>query len=447
MRTSLKCCVVALTGATACETVETPDTLDPVALLLHLETEDTTPAAASDAGPRSNSVVLHGNVSWRESPTGLGLDLGQAGWLAVEELGSPGLDSTDWTISLDLRLAESDGSGNRAILQTTSADGTTGRTLLYVSPDCGGALGSLVGTEPVCGTTALSPETWHQVAISYDRTTDHVRLFLDGVLDGEDHVAADAFGAGLLIGVNRSLSTQQLQGSVDEILVLSEAVDQEGLTALLALGAPWPATTCTAPPTEPWLWLEAGTEDLPWSDVRGDADADLDAVCSVDLSTCDDGFASIPAEHLPPLADADFTVSLRARLDAADPTAADLTLVQLPDGRTLLYSDASCGGAVATYLGGAELCGPPLVPGRTAHVALTWSAQDTLTSLYVDGLLVAASPRPLEGGHEGLTLGVGRDLRHQWWDGDMDDFMVWNRVLSPSEVASLAAAGQDLCLP
>ncbi len=447
MRSALPALVVSLVTATACDlTIET-ETLGPVALLLHLEPSDTTPVTATDSGPRSLLTSLQGNLSWRDSPSGLGLDLGSEGWLAIEDLDSPGLENTDWTVILDVMLADTDTTANRAILQSTSPDGAIGRTLLYVSRDCGGALGSLVGPQPVCGTTPLTPGTWHQVALSYDRTTDHVRLFLDGVLDGEGHVPADPFGEGLLIGVNRSLETQHLQGAVDEVLVLAEALDPDQLEALVAAGSPWPDPHCTPPPTSPWLWLEAGTEELPWSDVDGEADASLDQVCSVDLSTCDDGFAAISPEHLPPLSEGDFTVSVWARGEASDPTASDLALVQIADGRTLLYSDASCGGAAATFLGGAELCGPPLVPGKWAHLALSWSAEDTLTSLYVDGLLVAASPRPMEGGQAGLTLGVGRDLRHQWWDGEMDDFMVWDRVLSPSEVSGLAAAGQDLCLP
>lgn len=448
--------ILALT-ATAVVACDTPDIapdsppdaprFDHVALLLHLEPQDTAGDAASDAGPRGLETTLHGDLSWRDSPSGQGLDLGDTGWIAVPGLGAPDLDAMDWTIVLALRLSAAATDGNRAILQTRSSDGDLGQTLLYVSPDCGGTLASLVGPTPVCGRTALVPEQWVQVAVSYDRTTDHLRLFVDGVLDGEGHVAASPLGEGLLVGINRSLETQHLGGAVDELLIVAEALDEDGLAERLDQGTPWPEPVCTELPADTWLWLEASDADVPWADVGEGDDADLAITCSVVSATCEEGFATVPPALLPPLADSDFTISVRARLDADDPSAADLTLVQVADGRTLLYADASCGGAAASFLGGAELCGPPLIPGRWSQLSLSRSAADQMTRLYVDGLLVAASPRPMEGGAEGLLLGVGRSQQHQWWDGAMDDLLVWDRVLTPAEVASLSAAGDDLCLP
>ncbi len=444
-RTTLVAALAAL-AAVACET-EPSAPFDHVALLLHLDTTDTSPDAATDLGPRDLSAGLHGDIGWAESPSGLGLDLGASGYLSVPDLGSPGLDSADWTAVLDVRLDLADTAGNRAILQSTAADGSLGRTLLYVSPDCGGALGSLVGDVPVCGTTALTPDTWTQVAVSYDRTTDHLQLFVDGVLDGEGRVEAVTLGEGLLVGVNRSLTTQHLQGAVDELLVLTESLDEAGLAERVGDGGPWAAPVCSTLPADPWLWLEADGDDMPWRDMLGESDGTREGTCSLLTDACDPGFVSVPAEHLPPLAGADFTVALRARLDAEDPTDGDRTLVQVPDGRTLLYSDASCDGALATYLGGAELCGGDLVPGREAHVALSYSAETQLVSVYLDGLLTAASVRDFEGGQEGLLVGVGRDLSSQAWEGLLDDLLVWDRALTPAEVGDVAAAGRDLCVP
>ena len=88
----------------------------------------------------------------------------------------------------------------------------------------------------------------------------------------------------------------------------------------------------------------------------------------------------------------------------------------------------------------------PPPPGRWFHAAFTHDGVGT-TRLYVDGALVADSrghpldPSPVD---TPITIGAGRFSRYpqqlrQHFDGALDDLRVYDRPLSPDEIAALAA--------
>ncbi|MGA2246766.1 MAG: LamG-like jellyroll fold domain-containing protein [Verrucomicrobiota bacterium] len=85
-----------------------------------------------------------------------------------------------------------------------------------------------------------------------------------------------------------------------------------------------------------------------------------------------------------------------------------------------------------------------LPDGNWHHVALTYgqTTNDTL-SLYVDGALAASTPVTNDwswpAGQE-IEIGVSHDSYWQKFDGQMDDFRIYKRILSATEVAQVYAS-------
>ncbi len=87
--------------------------------------------------------------------------------------------------------------------------------------------------------------------------------------------------------------------------------------------------------------------------------------------------------------------------------------------------------------------------GRWVHVATTHGT-DNVARLYVDGALVAharTGTRAAEGDDNPLLIGGGlnrsdRDTVSERMNGALDELVIYDRVLSPSEIAALAAGAQ-----
>ena len=91
----------------------------------------------------------------------------------------------------------------------------------------------------------------------------------------------------------------------------------------------------------------------------------------------------------------------------------------------------------------------PLLDGEWHHVAVTYTATDETTLLYIDGQEVASGPSGFFADvPEVNTAGIGRNKDSsegggQWFfDGIMDDFGLWSRPLLPSEIAFLHDEGR-----
>lgn len=111
-------------------------------------------------------------------------------------------------------------------------------------------------------------------------------------------------------------------------------------------------------------------------------------------------------------------------------------------GRTLLSSNAQSATKLATFIGGSELAGSTtLTTGTWYHVCVTVSASGS-RNLYLNGSLNAGPSTDAPEAATGALL-VGRhktDLTRNW-NGRVDDFRVYSRELSASEVSDLYNAG------
>ena len=92
-----------------------------------------------------------------------------------------------------------------------------------------------------------------------------------------------------------------------------------------------------------------------------------------------------------------------------------------------------------------------LSTGGWHHIALTWSGNTGTAKIYIDGQFVTVNlQREVEDIPEIDGLTIGRSAGYlgglvgsatNTFDGDVDEIRVWNRVLSPSEVAASFRAG------
>jgi len=89
--------------------------------------------------------------------------------------------------------------------------------------------------------------------------------------------------------------------------------------------------------------------------------------------------------------------------------------------------------------------GPDVTDGLWHHfVAVTdANAVDFGIGLYLDGVLttVNANPPTLATNGKNVMIGENPDARNRYWHGKVDDLAIWNRVLTPAEVAALYAGG------
>ena len=320
------------------------------------------------------NAELFGNATVEPGVDGNALNLGGEAYVAMFNSPYPPLWATNFTIGGWVKPNEPIGSLNETIFQQLDGssqdanDNGTGlaRTMLYRSPGCGGALSSYIGAQPLCGTTALQEGVWQHVAITRNRDTGKVALYLNGVKEVEGTRFMEYASGGLVIGIGKTLTNQHFNGAVDEVMVLSEAMDEASLSALIAGGPPICKPECEDLPTSPFHWYDgtAGTNsDI--EDLIGNTNAKLEGSATFGAGTNGDGlildgidsYATIdPATSLQ-LSSTDFhdfhAGSLRRR-DFAN--TEDHTLFQLLDGtglgRTMIYVDGSCGGQVSSFIGG-----------------------------------------------------------------------------------------------
>lgn len=420
-----------------------------------------------DASLYAQQATLNGDYTWTDGVWGDGVDLGGTGWIAITDPAYPTIWSTDYTLSGWISRNTDGLTKNEALFQQTDGQysDAVGRTLLYLAPDCGGnsnVLVSNVGEGKVCGTTSLTNDGWHHVAVVRDRTRTGVDIYLDGVLDGAGTEYMTFADGGYFIGSNKTQDNNFFNGVVDEWSIINSALDASQVAALATGPACEPA--CADLPAAPtaWLPMDDGAGAVA-SDASGNGnDFDLVGGAVFGDGTFQgglvldgvDSYALASSGNYPDLNGGNFTISLRARYDGESfPTSTDgidLALVQTTNGsgqgRSLIYVDSSCGGQASTFLGGSELCAGTLRAGVWYHLAVSYDAGTGETKLYVDGALKATDTRTLEFSDGDLRLGSNQSLTPVLWEGGIDDFLIFDRVLDATEMSELHEGASAYCL-
>jgi hypothetical protein len=111
------------------------------------------------------------------------------------------------------------------------------------------------GWSVVAGATALSPNQWYHLALTFDDASRMLRIYLDGVQDGELSVPnglEHRIGGGLTIG---TYQTRYLNGMIDDVRIYDKALSQQEL-ALVMTGGLEPGLASSPSP-------EDGATDVP----------------------------------------------------------------------------------------------------------------------------------------------------------------------------------------
>jgi hypothetical protein len=106
---------------------------------------------------------------------------------------------------------------------------------LITSVNAPGSLYFYGSDRDVAGATALQPDTWYHVAVTYDGTT--IRLYVDGREDGSGNRVLDTVldSNGLTIGLRPGCC--RWQGVIDDVQVYARALSGDEIAAIHAAGA------------------------------------------------------------------------------------------------------------------------------------------------------------------------------------------------------------------
>lgn len=140
-----------------------------------------------------------------------------------------------------------------------------------------------------------------------------------------------------------------------------------------------------------------------------------------------------------------FSIAAWVKADTVGATGSERVIAHQLDGtgigRTLLSSSSSTPTKLNTFIGGTALQGSTtLTTGTWYHVCLTVSAGGSV-NLYLDGSLNGGpATRTVESATGALLVGKHKNGT-SFWDGIIDDFRVYSRELSASDVSDLYNAG------
>lgn len=97
--------------------------------------------------------------------------------------------------------------------------------------------------------------------------------------------------------------------------------------------------------------------------------------------------------------------------------------------------------AYAGGIGDTPDAGPDINDGQWHHVVAVTDSEGTEFggAIYIDGELAATTEGvpALAANGQRVMIGENPDARNRYWNGEIDDVAIWNRVLSPSEIASI----------
>lgn len=355
---------------------------------------------------------------------------------------------------VNMPIASKDAPGARQYLLTKT---TAGKVRAHV----GIAGGAFYYTD---GQTALAPETWHHVAMSWSAAAGQLRIYVNGVLDQTAAVS------GTLLSTSQPLYlggappwAYYWTGRLDELTLYDRALSETEIAAICAAGAAGKVNPqCIAPPAELAGWWPG--DDSPYDFARlnhltllnglGYAPAVVGSGWLYD--GLDDGaraadeaaFNVGPADHL--------TVSAWVRAESHPTPYGVMTLVskrQSPNpssalGWELFLSDGRLGFQIADASGPVNfIASADLRDGGWHQVAVTLNraASDGLR-LYVDGVLVWTGDPTVRPGSlanaEPLRLGVHPQPGFNgYYKGSLDEVLIVRRALSASEISALYTAG------
>lgn len=304
------------------------------------------------------------------------------------------------------------------------------------------------------GQTALAPDTWHHLAVTYDGTS--VTHYRNGQPDGSAARALDtALNAdGLLIG-NYPGSPPWL-GAIDEVMIFNRALDAGEIAAIHDAGEAGccPGEGATEPPLPAapsglvsWWAAEDDFTDRtranPASGVGGTSFTVGQVGHAFDLN----GSTSLVRVASPaslPLGNAPRTLMLWCRTPRNLATSTESGIFQYGSGSNGsmfgLITSGNAPGKLYFFGYNNDLTGVrTLAPNTWHHVAVSYDG--TNVRIYLDGQREAVAARTLNTILDSNGLTIGSRPGSSFWQGQLDEAMLFNRALDPWEIQAIHDAG------
>ncbi|MCB0098385.1 MAG: hypothetical protein KDE46_21780, partial [Caldilineaceae bacterium] len=199
------------------------------------------------AGQRDRAVHFDGAGQYLTAPQTVdpaAAAFSAAVWFQVDALGKP-----------QHMLQQQDGNG-------------TGRTWLALTPQ--GKVNTFLGGSDLNSQTTITPNAWHQAAITYDGTT--LSLYVDGKLDNRSVRAVEASTGEMRIGANKAAS-QFYSGLLDELVIYERALAAYEVLNLYAYGQ--------------GTWEEAQLEGNSWRYTIPEGEAGLEGLYQINVRGID----------------------------------------------------------------------------------------------------------------------------------------------------------------
>jgi hypothetical protein len=302
--------------------------------------------------------------------------------------------------------------------------------------------------------TALAPDTWQHLAVTYDGST--VTHYRNGQPDGSAGRALDTTlnANGLLIG--NYPGTPQWLGAIDEVMIFNRALAAAEIAAIHDAGqagcCPGEGASDPPLPSAPsglvsWWAAEDDFSDRtrtnPASGVGGAGFADGVVGRAFDLN----GSTSLVQVASPanlPLGNAPRTLMLWCRTPRNLATSSDSGIIQYgsdSNGRMFgLITSLNAPGKLYFFGYNNDLSSlRTLAPNTWHHLAVSYDG--TNVRLYLDGQREAAAARSLDTILNTNGLTIGNRPGGSFWHGQLDEVMLYNRALEPWEIQAIHDAG------
>lgn len=282
---------------------------------------------------------------------------------------------------------------------------------------------------------------------------DQATLYLgtaDGLRSAVNSATHDPAALNDPLYLGRDRTDRPLIGQLDEVAVFAQSLSLDDISALYAVGfgvplqlsiTPGGIVRDTKPTGEPHYGYNRG---VTWAD----AVTDFNSVTRTGVA----GFSAATGSQIFVPANADFdsavgTFAFWLRADAPIPGPGDegamLMDHRTSDGTVIVLNDA--GSIFVQCAGDANSLAAGYLPDNNwHHVAVTYDQSLTgSVEIYVDGILTGSQANTAAWAwptNQPIELGRSHDGYWKRLDGGLDDFRIYNRILTQAEIASIVAS-------
>jgi hypothetical protein len=333
---------------------------------------------------------------------------------------------------------DAQGAATQCILQQSDNNGT-GRGWLFRRTN--NTLGSNIGD---CGlsssqTVFATTGQWHHVGITYNRSTQILKLYVDGVESGSKSATGENCTGAIYIGRHKTDLTTHWNGLIDDVRVYDRVLRTDEIQVL-------------ADPMVAYWKLDGNTFDSSGNEFNGSLKNNPNPVWSagrigeaLQFDGVDD-YVETPANIINPAQDS-FSAFAWIRLDAKGSNYQ--VILQQTDangiGRGWLYRCTD--NRLQCNLGNSSLTTSQAIfaqTGQWRHVGLTYNRPTQTLKLYVDGIEAGSKTTTAESCLGALFIGRHKTDPTTHWNGLIDDVRIYKQVLTEDKILVLAGDLKEL---